>query len=377
MISKNTVLVLGAGASVDYEFPSGEKLIQKIIDFCSGKPNSSEVFNQNLLALILHKHFQNNGIKKTLYECYEIVERFRVQLANANPRSIDDFIASNNTMGFDIVGKACIVLVISSHESNSNSKFSEGWYRYLWNKIYDGNREGMKKNLKNLTIITFNYDRSLEYYLYNRMQNLFSMTNQETGKLFNENVVVYHMYGQLGYFEWQEKNSLVNNYDMIDLKIFKSKDINPESIDFDHRVSFINSLPQKIVESKDPKEINQKLEYLLKLTNEIKTYKEVASNTEQVILERFYNADILFFLGFGYHEQNLRCLNPQQREVLKPFYGTTYGFGKAQIDGIQKDIINIFLKQGGGAGLDNCFIGKENSSQYNILDYLKHIRDLN
>ena len=377
MISKNTVLVLGAGASVDYEFPSGEKLIQKIIDFCSGKPNSSEVFNQNLLALILHKHFQNNGIKKTLYECYEIVERFRVQLANANPRSIDDFIASNNTMGFDIVGKACIVLVISSHESNSNSKFSEGWYRYLWNKIYDGNREGMKKNLKNLTIITFNYDRSLEYYLYNRMQNLFGMTSQQTGKLFNENVVVYHMYGQLGSFEWQQRDSLVNNYEMIDLKIFKNKDINPESIDFDHRVSFINSLPQKIVESKDPKEINQKLEYLLKLTNEIKTYKEVASNTEQVILERFYNADILFFLGFGYHEQNLRCLNPQQREVLKPFYGTTYGFGKAQIDGIQKDIINIFLKQGGGAGLDNCFIGKENSSQYNILDYLKHIRDLN
>ena len=376
MISKKTVLVLGAGASVDYEFPSGDELIQKIIEFCCGKPNSSEVFNQTVLALILHKYFQDNGTEKTPYECYKIVESFRVQLANANPRSIDDFIASNNTMGFDIVGKACIVLVISSHESNSNSKFSEGWYRYLWNKIYDGNREGMKKNLKNLTIITFNYDRSLEYYLYNRMQNLFGMTSQQTGKLFNENVVVYHMYGQLGYFEWQEKNSLVNNYDMIDLKIFKSKDINPESIDFDHRVSFINSLPQKIVESKDPKEINQKLEYLLKLTNEIKTYKEVASNTEQVILERFYNADILFFLGFGYHEQNLRCLNPQQREVLKPFYGTTYGFGKAQIDGIQNDIIDIFLEQR-GAGPDKCYIGKENSSQYKILDYLKHVCDLN
>ena len=111
-------------------------------------------------------------------------------------------------MGFDIVGKACIVLVISSHESNSISKFSEGWYRYLWNKIYDGNEEGMKKNLKNLTIITFNYDRSLEYYLYNRMQNLFGMTNQETGKLFNENVVVYHMYGQLGSFGGRTKEFL-------------------------------------------------------------------------------------------------------------------------------------------------------------------------
>jgi hypothetical protein len=234
----------------------------------------------------------------------------------------------------------------------------------------------MKENLKNLTIITFNYDRSLEYYLYNRMQNLFGMTSQETGKLFNESVVIYHMYGQLGSFEWQEKNSLVNNYEMIDLKIFKNKDINPESIDFDHRVSFINSLPQKIVEARDSKEINQRLEYLLKLTNEIKTYNEVAGNPEQVILERFYNADIFFFLGFGYHKQNLRCLNPQQRGILKPFYGTTYGFGKAQIDGIQNDIIDIFLEQR-GAGPDKCYIGKENSSQYKIIDYLKHICDLN
>lgn len=376
MISKKTVLVLGAGASMDYGFPSGKDLIQGIIDFCCGKPKGSEVFNQTILALILNKHFQKNGIEKTAYECYEIVESFRLQLVKARPSSIDDFIAYNYTNGFDIVGKACIVLAISRHESNSISKFSEGWYRYLWGKIYDGDIEGMKSNLKNLTIITFNYDRSLEYYLYNRMQNLFSMTNQETGKLFNENVVVYHMYGQLGSFEWQQRDSLVNNYEMIDLKIFKNKDINPESIDFDHRVSFINSLPQKIVESKDSKEINQRLEYLLKLTNEIKTYSEVAGNPEQVIFERFYNADIFFFLGFGYHKQNLRCLNPKKIGVFKPFYGTTYRFGKAQIEGIQSDIIDIFLEQRGGCP-DKCYIGQENSSQYKILDYLKHICDLN
>lgn len=374
MISRKTVLVLGAGASMDYDFPSGEELIKKIIDFCSGKSNSPQVFNQTVLALILHKYFQDNGTKKTPYECGKIVESFRVQLENANPRSIDDFIAYNNTMGFDIVGKACIGLVISAHEKRSISKLSEGWYRHLWYRIYDGNKEGMKNNLKNLTIITFNYDRSLEYYLYNRMQNLFGMANQETGKLFNESVVIYHIYGQLGYFEWQQRNSLVNNYEMIDLEIFK-RVINITN--YDHIVSYINSLPQKIVESKDSKEINQWLECLVKLTNEIKTYREVARNPEQAILKRFYDADIFFFLGFGYHKENLRCLNPEQKGVLKPFYGTTYGFGKAQIDEIREDIMDIFLRQEGEAGLDNCFIGEDNSSQHDILNYLKHIRDLN
>ena len=375
MISKKTVLVLGAGASVDYEFPSGEELIKKIIEFCHGKIYREEVFNQTILALILHKHFQKNGIEKTAHECYEIVENFRLQLIKARPSSIDDFIAYNNTMGFDIVGKACIVLVISRHESSSSSKLFEGWYCYLWRKIYDGDIEGMKSNLKNLTIITFNYDRSLEYFLYESMQNLFSMTNQETKILFNENVAIHHIYGQLGFFDWQEKNSVVKKYEAIDLEKFRDKDINTESIQLEHRPSFINSLPKIIADSKET--IDRELEYLLTITNEIKTYREVASNPEQVILERFYNSDIFFFLGFGYHKQNLRCLNPQQRGVLKPFYGTTYGFGNAQIDGIQKDITDIFLKQGGGAGLDNCFIGKENSSQYEILGYLKHVCDLN
>ena len=131
MISKKTVLVLGAGASIDYGFPSGKDLIQKIINFCHGKIYGEQVFNQTILALILYKHFQKNGIGKTAYECYEIVESFRLQLYKARPSSIDDFIAYNKTMGFDIVGKACIVLVISRHESNSISKLSEGWYRYL------------------------------------------------------------------------------------------------------------------------------------------------------------------------------------------------------------------------------------------------------
>lgn len=366
---------MGAGTSIDYGFPSGKDLIQKIIEFCRGNPTGAQVFNQTILALILHKHFQNNSIEKTAHECYEIVENFGLQLIKARPSSIDDFIAYNNTKGFDIVGKACIVLVISRYERNSISKLSEGWYCYLWGKIYDGNKEGMKRNLKNLTIITFDYDRSLEYFLYESMQNLFSMTKQETKILFNENVVIHHIYGQLGFFDWQEKNSVVKNYGATDLEISKDKDINPVSKQLEHRASFINSLPKIIADSKET--IDRELDYLLTITNEIKTYREVASNPEQVILERFYNSDIFFFLGFGYHKQNLRCLNPQQRGVLKPFYGTTYGFGNAQIDGIQKDITDIFFKQGGGAGLDNCFIGKENSSQYKIIDYLKHICDLN
>lgn len=36
MIDNDTVLVLGAGASMDYGFPSGEQLIEDIINYLEG-----------------------------------------------------------------------------------------------------------------------------------------------------------------------------------------------------------------------------------------------------------------------------------------------------------------------------------------------------
>ena len=43
MINNDTVLVLGAGASMDYGFPSGEQLIENIINYLEGKIQAEPV----------------------------------------------------------------------------------------------------------------------------------------------------------------------------------------------------------------------------------------------------------------------------------------------------------------------------------------------
>ena len=202
MINNDTVLVLGAGASIDYGFPSGEQLIEDIINYLEGNIQAPPRKKRIFVALILYKYFKNKT-EKTLHDCYRIVEEFISTFKNASPASIDDFLDKNTREEFKIIGKICVVIAISRcedsetdfmtawkdtgtshryfnelHDSASRSNYTlprghleliRGWYNFLWKKIYEGNIEN---NLSKLTFITFNYDRSLECFLYTRLINL-------------------------------------------------------------------------------------------------------------------------------------------------------------------------------------------------------------
>jgi hypothetical protein len=240
MINYDTVLVLGAGASMDYGFPSGEELIQDIINYLEGsivRANSRE--KMIFVALILHSHFQKSKTGKTVHECYRMVEKFVSTLKNSSPASIDDFFDKNKRKEFEKIGKVCIVLAISrlekseadfmtewkdtksDHryfrelESRRHLELIKGWYNYLWKKIYEGDIEN---NLAKLTFITFNYDRSLERFLYTRLINLLDLKEDDAIKLFNESVMIHHVYGQLGFFKWQKDCKVINDYKTLDFR---------------------------------------------------------------------------------------------------------------------------------------------------------------
>ena len=238
MIEKNTLLILGAGASMDYGFPSGKRLIQDIINLLHGNFYHFSTSQKKIcVALALQRYYQNKlETANVLGYYFEKVEKFINALLHASPASIDDFIDKNREEGFDIIGKICIVLCISSYEKTGEPFFiqsvetspghhyyidqekgihrhweiKEGWYGHLWEKIYEGN--DTSENLNKFTFITFNYDRSLEYFLYTCFINMIGKSPQEAAKLFNENVVIYHVYGQIGYLSWQDQGSVKNDY---------------------------------------------------------------------------------------------------------------------------------------------------------------------
>jgi hypothetical protein len=389
MIITKTLLILGAGASMDYGFPSGEMLIDEIINFIDGASFELNIKNRILLSLILQQYYlltntetnQLLNIKNSLKDCYKDVMDFYNILINSSPASIDDFLyqSSKINKSYEIIGKALIVLMISKYENAADSfltyvgespennkyyngvkfrKLKRGWYSYLWKKLYEGSTEDdLKNSLKNLTIISFNYDRSLEYFLHSRIMNMFNKTSEESTKIMNDNFYIHHVYGQIGLFNIENKSNhsyaMQNEYKPIELgRILDSITTLANTNTFDDELKIelqnINSRIDGIEDKLKKDDIEFTLKRLCHLVSKIKTYHEDTTTLSPEIKklkEQIHNTAEVFFLGFGYLEQNMEYLKENILAYAKPnYFGTMYGIGRDRM----LNILNSIKKSSNG-----------------------------
>lgn len=172
MIKYPTVLVLGAGSSMPYGFPSGIKLREMICN----------LYTEDILI----SNFGNDFTRK-------FIDAFR----DSNVSSIDSFLARRSE--FVDIGKIAIATIICRLEDPIAFKnpVDDHWYMWLWNKMLEEVHtiEELKEN--KLKIITFNYDRSLEYFLTVSIMNTFDVPFQDALDALT-NIEIIHFYGQLG-----------------------------------------------------------------------------------------------------------------------------------------------------------------------------------
>jgi hypothetical protein len=184
MFEKDTVLILGAGASVDAGFPLADKLVHEIF---------INAYRSNQSSMLGLSHFL--GLMKSF-----------------DPINIDKFlkdISGENSKELILQGKRLIAEVLlecedkKKLEADYRTSGKENWYRYLVDAITSGCGSDPTKILDNkLKIITFNYDVSLEYYLSSRLPraSFFNVDDKNYAEeyvngLINDNIV--HVYGKL------------------------------------------------------------------------------------------------------------------------------------------------------------------------------------
>jgi hypothetical protein len=190
MINVPTVLVLGAGASVPYGFPSAEELKRLI---CGAFDIQTNPHPAQFLA------------DRYDYSLEQFAE-FREALSKSGKTSVDEFLEHRKE--FVDVGKLAIAYCLIPYENENNLFLTEArrggdWYQYLFNKLnapfheFAGNQ---------LSVVTFNYDRSLEHYLLTTLQNAYGRSYEECAELVAK-IPIVHVYGQLSRVPYPKPDS--------------------------------------------------------------------------------------------------------------------------------------------------------------------------
>ena len=282
MITKPTVLILGAGASKPYNFPLGTELFDQI---------------RNYLQKKIVNSFHNSIFPKLGFNEVEAIA-FSKDLNHCPQSSIDAFL--EHRPEFAEMGKALIALKLRELEVSTNlfrEKAAEGtrdhWYSYLWKFLETATKEQFKEN--ELSVLTYNYDRTLEQFLINGLQTTYQMNESEIRGVF-DSIKFVHLHGFMG----------------------NPPPLDPEGLPYDQSVN--------------PDILRQAMKDI-KIIGEV-TVKD-AYDPAYKLLDQ---AQRICFLGFGYQKENLSRLLKGHWNISQKGWvgGTALGLREIEIQSILK-----------------------------------------
>jgi len=328
MITKKTVLVLGAGASMPFGFPSGQGLVDKI--------------SHTIVKWFDYRESKNiRGIGNK-----EKFGYFIKKLQKADPPSIDIFLEAHPDL--QPVGKAAIAMALLplEHTGNLKEKFgrrrvmkkssrkeerekaeilsdifsADNWYQYLfYSKLWDS-FETFDKN--ELSVITFNYDRSFEQSMFTSLTAM-APENTHKEKIIEKvkAIKIIHPHGKLGPLEWEphgHQEEIPYDSDLDELLIGRAS----------RNIKIISDATAR----EDFREAHEELE----------------------------SSKRIYFLGFGFDETNVRRLLPEHIRGKLSLRGTSYGLSPHQITKMDK----LGIKMMDGSYVNNHFPPKK------VFEYL-------
>jgi len=198
MENPRRLFVLGAGVSCPFGFPTGLQLRKKIIETLGKK------YVQDILCKVVF----GSGDKITKGMINGFVREYE---SSNKETTIDEFMQNHSSL--EKIGKVAISFVLLREEKN-NRALDKDWYSWLFN-ILKGKKNDVDEFGRdtNMQFLTFNYDRSLEHYLFTRIKSFFGENIRDTDhiKRIIDRNKIDHVYGQVGYLEWQN-NENINYY---------------------------------------------------------------------------------------------------------------------------------------------------------------------
>ena len=303
MFNRQTLFVVGAGASVEFGLPVGKALatiIQKKMDVrfeYPGKEIGGGDFD--LYTQLTHRR----GNERQSFQQAAFLIRNGIGLA----QSIDDFLDLHRTNKYvNEYGKAAIVKSILEAERASSlffagpaegdsfnpEKCKDTWIMKFFSMLGRGVPKEERQNIfDHVSFLSFNYDRCIEHFLEGALQLLYAISIQEAADLVKR-LTIIHPYGKV------------------------------------EEVAFGTT----------------RTDYA-ELAAGIKTYTERVHVAELIdkIHDEVSRAETIVFLGFGYHDQNMSLIEPQKPiSTPKDVFGTAYGMSHLDANVTTNQLLHWF-----------------------------------
>lgn len=283
MIEKNTVIITGAGASNEYGFPTGQEFQRDI---------------PNKLIEWYKTHIMPNwmGINKSWNDVDggEIIAYFRgynkfIDAFKDADMPIDQYISQQNlSTKFEKIAKHAIILGLLEYELESvlEGNWLEELFRQMTLDLHY--QDGYKEiNNNKITFITFNYDRTIDHFLFKRIKEQYGV-NDSKSQTTLEGINTIHVYGKIANLLWQSYDPMLNYGGE------GSRPIGDYSFELSENIDLI-------------REENN--------VRELKTYRKIR--------KRLKNAERLYILGFGYYDYNIKVLGfPHSIKNVDEVYST-------------------------------------------------------
>jgi hypothetical protein len=211
--------------------------------------------------------------------------KFQSELLESGMYSIDAFMEYRND--YREIGRKAIAHALIRFEQEAllwpdeRNGAVDNWYAYLFNKLTAGIRPEAFNSLP-VSFITFNYDRSLRYFLLHGLMARYGMSEERAWSLLSQ-IPIIHVHGDLGALPLQP------------VAKGPSRPYHPILIS-----DAINSAAEHITIVQAAKDDS----------DEFKRARGFLATAERI-----------YFLGFGYHADNMRRLGFEEG---KPFGGPNH-----------------------------------------------------
>ena len=288
MFTKNTVFIVGAGASHSFGYPLGSHLPKKIRDradelvrFCRNR-HSNIPLPDFYVDAVFPNGTNNPGEIVTVWSRLQSdAQLLSERLKNAGKDTIDYYF--NHNQSLSELGRILLAAEIAECEFNSltssnreddNKIDGDNWIKQVANHICRDCNSGSDLIKNCVNFVTFNYDLSIERVLYKALDS--------RGILHNDNFVCRDSYIR----DFLSKDRIIHVYGGLDWDQYKFPVWKPFDLE-QYNLAYEYSKKIRLIAPDEKSDSNPNLEIA------------------QAMID---NAEVIYILGFGFDQSNCRLL---------------------------------------------------------------------